>query len=454
MFQNEQYVIILEGVILNKQELLTQYGKTAFSDLVLELLEEDPRQFYDVFRGMFSGAVYFRQQNRWLIFVDHLSNKTLYYYVHEGKVIVGSTVEYVVNTMKHNGISPTVGANGIGQCLAYSGFMDESTGIAEVKRLMPCDYALIENGQATTYTYHVFSEEENQEISDDEAMDLLDCTFRRAVKLALDKDRKYGYTSIVDISGGADSRMIAYTVRDMGGNDSIMCHYSQSQSNDAVISQEIAQKLEMEFYSSNLDDAKFLKDVDMDVRMNSGAALYSGFTGGRRMLESLSGKNVGIEFTGLLGNIVDGGMLTEGGDEPPTLKSDNFVSNKAFNRSQLQVRTLNRFKTNDLFWLYVRGMLCGMNTFLICQYYVEPYTPYGDVDFIQAWLSIPWKRKVDSKLLLRWMKREFPETMKIGYATKVRPLSVDLSPYEKYWVYYYYGKVVMKRKLTGKIQQI
>ncbi len=449
-FQNEKYVVILEGVILNKRELLEQHQKKSLQELVLELLEEDPKQFYDRFRGMFSGAIYFRSQKSWLVFVDHLSNKALYYYVKDGKIIVGSTVEYVAETMKKNGISRTVDPNGILQSLAYSGFLDESTGISEIKRLMPCDYAWISDGGASTHTYHVFSEEENTDLSNEEAIDLLNGAFRRAVKLALDKDREYGYTSIVDISGGADSRMIAYTVDALGGNDSIGCHYSQSRSNDATISQEIAKKLELEFYGSNLDDAKFLKDVDMDVRMNSGAALYSGFTGGRRMLEGLSGKNVGLEFTGLLGNMVDGGMLTKGGDEAPTLAHENFVCDPTVDRSRLKVNTLTRFKTNDMFWQYVRGMLLGMNTFLIRQYYVEPYTPYGDVEFMQAWLSIPWKQKVENKLLLRWMDREFPEAMKISYATRERPLSVDLSPFEPFWKYYYYGKVVLKRKLLKK----
>lgn len=430
-FENDEYAVVLESVIFNKTELMERYGMLSFKDTVLEMISENFETFFAKFKGMFSGAVYDRKAGKMLAFADQIGNRAVFYYADGESLIIGSQLDSVTDTMKENDIPCLPNEDAMRFFLAYGSWMDERTGVKNVYRILPGDCLLWEAGTWKINTYHSFREDENLNLTTDEAIDLLDSSFKKAVKNAIDKNAEYGYTGILDISGGADSRMIAYAANELGCENIIGCHYSQSGSYEEKASEAVAKRLGIPLVIQHLDDAQFLKEADVITRMNSGTAYYCGITGGKRLLESLREYNPGIEFTGLLGNVLDGGMVTEYGDEIPSLEHGQFVVCPTVDRTgmELDLPLLSRFKTNDMFWLYTRGMLCGMSTFLTRQNYVEPYTPYGDTEFIQAWLSIPWKKKVREKILLRWMQRVYPDSMNIMYASLGYPLKRELSPF-------------------------
>ena len=423
--QDETHVLVLEGVILNKKELLSRFGVQSLLDAVKHMIQKDPDSFYQAFRGMFSGAVYFVKEKRWVIFADHIANRAVFYYWDGQRMIVGSQLNYVTDTMKHNGIRRTVDHNGVRQFLSYGCFMDDSTLMQEVKRILPGDYICIQEDTLSSHTYYRLPEEEKPDITDEEAVALLDQKFRQAMKRALDKNEEYGYTGLLDISGGADSRMNAYVARALGSQNEIMVHYSQSGSNEELISKGIAHELGFEYYYNALDDALFLKDLDEIIAMNSGTGYYSGITGGKRLLHQLSGKPLGIEFTGLLGDVYDGAMITSDGDCPPSLDYTRYCFTSV---GKVDINTVGRFQTNNAFWLYTRGILCGMSTFFTRQNYAEPYTPHGDVDFLEACASIPWKRRVEDRLQLKWLAKCYPDAMNHQYAATGMRLGLEFHP--------------------------
>ena len=118
-------------------------------------------------------------------------------------------------------------------------------------------------------------------------------------------------------------------------------------------------------------------------------------------------------------------------------------------RTDLPVSTLNRFRTNNMFWLFVRGMLCGMSTFFTRQNYAEPYTPYGDVDFLDTIQSIPLERLTGDKIQIKWMMLKYPEAARIAYAVDGLPLQWHLKRWYPLARRYagYWNRVV--GKLTG-----
>ena len=428
--ETDNYVLISEGVILNKTELMNEYNAKSLHELIICMIEQKGDTFFKYLRGMFSGAVYIKKTKKWIFYTDQIGNKAIFYYNDGKNLIVGSQLCDVTETMKINSIMRAPDENGLNQFLSFGCYMDDSTGVYNVRRVLPGDFGTFCDGRLRIRTYHQFCEEVNKNISSNDAIILLDKTFRNAMKQAVEKNKEYGYTNLVDISGGADSRMIAYTVHDLSAENVLLCHYSQFGSSDWKISKRISKKLEYKSIFYKLDDAEFLRDIDITVKMNSGTAYYCGITGGRRMLQKLSDRKVGIEFTGLLGNMYDSGMLIKDGNIKPTLNVERYCFAALENIGSVNVNTLKRFNTNDMFWLYTRGMLCGMSTFLTRQNYVEPFTPYGDVEFIQAWLSIPWDKKVQNKLLLRWMNRFYPEAMRIPYAGDGLPLFIELFPFK------------------------
>lgn len=415
--QNERYILILEGVILNKQELCNKY-KGTWEEAVIKMYEQSGVTFMKELRGSFSGAVYDKRKELWLLYVDPISTKPLYYYMDEnGDFACGTQINYVTDTMKANGIRREADEHGLSCVLVYGNFMDECTGVKKVKRLFPGDYLVIFGGNLEKRTYYQLSPQKRKGLSEEEYIEALDAAFRNAVKRMIEKDHEYGYKTIIDISGGVDSRMIAYTAKALGCENAISITYSQSGGREIKIAQEVANHLGYDFYFKSLDNGSCIYPVDDNVLMNNGSAIYTGITGGKDFLQLLNPADYGIELTGLLGDVYDGSMVVRDGEEEPYLEYGQYRFGSVLSYDdQTYSEVLGRFENLELFWYYIRGMICGMSSFPLRQNFVEPLTPFGDVEFMEVYMSTPWELRVKEKLLCRWMVMKYPEAASIPYA--------------------------------------
>lgn len=415
--QNERYILILEGVILNKQELCNKY-KGTWEEVVIKMYEQSGVTFMKEFRGSFSGAVYDKRKELWLLYVDPISTKPLYYYMDENGVFAcGTQINYVTDTMKANGIRREADEHGLSCLLVYASFMDEGTGVKGVWRLFPGDYLIIHENKLQKRTYYQLSSRKIEGLSQSEYIDKLDISFRNAVESMLNKDEEYGYKTVIDISGGVDSRMIAFVVKALGYDNVITITYSQSGGRESKIAQEVANKLEYEYYFKSMDNGSCMFPVDENVLMNNGSQLYTGITCGRDLLELINPAVYGIEMTGLLGDVYDGSMVVKDGEEKPYLEYEKYRFGMELPYDdQTYSNVLERFENHELFWYYIRGMIFGMSSFPIRQNFVEPLTPFGSVEFMEAYLSIPWEIRVKEKLLCKWMVEKYPEAGKIPYS--------------------------------------
>lgn len=415
--QNERYILILEGVILNKQELCNKY-KGTWEEAVIKMYEQSGVTFMKELRGSFSGAVYDKRKELWLLYVDPISTKPLYYYMDEnGDFACGTQINYVTDTMKANGIRREADEHGLSCVLVYGNFMDECTGVKKVKRLFPGDYLVIRGGNLGKRTYYQLSPQKRKGLSEEEYIEALDAAFRNAVKRMIEKDHEYGYKTIIDISGGVDSRMIAYTAKALGCANAISITYSQSGGREIKIAQEVANHLGYDFYFKSLDNGSCIYPVDDNVFMNNGSAIYTGITGGKDFLQLLNPADYGIELTGLLGDVYDGSMVVRDGEEEPYLEYGQYRFGSVLSYDdQTYSEVLGRFENLELFWYYIRGMICGMSSFPLRQNFVEPLTPFGDVEFMEVYMSTPWELRVKEKLLCRWMVMKYPEAASIPYA--------------------------------------
>ncbi len=415
--QNERYILILEGVILNKQELCNKY-KGTWEEAVIKMYEQSGVTFMKELRGSFSGAVYDKRKELWLLYVDPISTKPLYYYMDEnGGFACGTQINYVTDIMKANGIRREADEHGLSCVLVYGNFMDECTGVKKVKRLFPGDYLVIRGGDLEKRTYYQLSPQKRKGLSEEEYIEALDAAFRNAVKRMIEKDQEYGYKTIIDISGGVDSRMIAYTAKALGCKNAISITYSQSGGREIKIAQEVANHLGYDFYFKSLDNGSCIYPVDDNVFMNNGSAIYTGITGGKDFLQLLNPADYGIELTGLLGDVYDGSMVVRDGEEEPYLEYGQYRFGSVLSYDdQTYSEVLGRFENLELFWYYIRGMICGMSSFPLRQNFVEPLTPFGDVEFMEVYMSTPWELRVKEKLLCRWMVMKYPEAARIPYA--------------------------------------
>lgn len=425
---HRDYIIVLEGIVLNKQELMSDYGCEAFLDTVQQMIGEDPKTFYKQFRGSFSGALYIKEQSEWLLFCDHIGSRPVYYYSVSDLFVAGSQLNYISAALQQAGIAYQPQLEYFQYMATYGYGLDERTLIRGVNRLLPGHYMTYNSKGLYVKQYCRITNEPDYSITDQEAVETLDRLFRISLDRIYKKDKEYGYQTIADISGGMDSRAVVYASKELGYNDVLCTSFSQTNSYEQEISEELSADLGYDFLFYSLDNASQTYDIDAITRMNNGSCYYFGIGGMKRILDTLDTRNIGISINGIFGDVYEGGHLyrtTEEGYQRCGINDRKAC--KCMSRLldiRLDEHCMERFSNVEEFLFNVRDMFANMNTGHTKQNYIEAVTPFGDVDFLKYFYSLPRQMRIDRHIGLQWMKKKYPRSLDFRYAaTNKKPLT-------------------------------
>lgn len=410
-------IIVTEGVITNSADLIKKYNVDGFKELI-DVLSDKNDHFFDEFKGSFSGAVYYKDINKWVFYTDQLGSHSLYYYFYKGIFIVASQLNYVTELLKKNDVQVKEDLHGLHCILDWGYLIDNATAIADVKRVYPGEYITLDEEIIRTKLYYISNFELKNKTIDD-YIEVLDNAFTNAIKRIVNKSIENGYKTVLDISGGLDSRLIAYRAVELYGNNSFIgFHFSQDGSIEQKVAFEVIKKLNLESFYYMMDTSNFLTNMKTVMTLNNGSSYYMGVQAGLAFGEFVDSRVYGIEMTGALGDIRDSAMIYENGDNKPSLHGQYYKSNKlnGLNEYSNYSTVIKYFDTNDVFWTYLRGISAGMSTILAKQAHIEAMTPYGDIEFLEAYLSIPWSVRFHNKILLKWMRKKFPEASEMKYS--------------------------------------
>lgn len=417
----EGKICLLDGVILNKKELLEEKRESIWQKLFEKLVLQE--NFPSVLRGCFNGVIYDRNKKVFTVYTNHVGDRPVYYYFHKDKMLISSNYNYMLKALKYNNISLTVDEMAVKCMLTYGYMLEDITFCKEIHRLLPGTKLNIIGNNADQYEiirYYQISNKENLSITEDEAIELVDQSFRKAVKREFEKDKEYGYKHLVDLSGGLDSRMVSWVANDMGYKDQLNISYCKEGYYDEKISKEIAKYLNHEYMFKYLDDKKFLYDIEEITDKNFCAATYFGITGGNRLLQSLNMKVFGLEHTGQLGDALLSTYYQE--------KEENFslpkFGEKGYSKyfeCEFDESILKKHKNKEVFAIYERGFLGVCSTHFIRQNYTEVSSPFLDVDFMDMCLAIPFELRKNHNLYLKWIEKKYPDALHFVWEkTRVR----------------------------------
>lgn len=415
--QNEHYIVITEGVILNRTTLMKKYGKTDFFETVISMYETCGEDFFKDFRGSFSGAIYLKSNKKWIIFTNHVGDKQVFYYINGEDFAVGSEVNYLVEWMKKSGIQYHMDETGIYFQLTYGFMGDSNTLIQEVKKLQAGTYLVIKDGKYEIKTYHRFryNKYDLSALREDEIIEGIDQRFRKAVRLEFEKDKEYGYRHFGELSGGLDSRMTLWVANDLGYRNITAATYCKSGYIDEKIAEQIACHCGFQWIFKSLDDASMMFDVDKITKMSFGLDYYLGMAHSNSLYEHLNLKDIGLCHTGQLGDVIVGGTYAF---YPYPVK--NFDVHKAYSNmliSRVDRSHLRQYDWLELYCLYVRGFLGTLNSHAMRQNYFEIVSPFLDIDFIEYCLSIPLNMRFQHNIYKKWIVKKYPDAAQFKWET-------------------------------------
>lgn len=411
-YYNKKYVMVSEGVILNKSELFNKYSVEKLEQLQ-EFMYECKEDFFSEMRGSFSGAIYDVQKDTHIIYTNHCGDGAIYYWKSSdnSKWVVASRYGYIVKLLSENGFAINFNDAACHSMLTYGFMPDERTYVTDIFRLLYGRYIVIGKDKFEIKQYYKF---ENNKFdlsrhSEEEIVEELDKRFVKAVLLEYNKDKEYGYRHLTQMSGGLDSRMSLIVAQENGFDDIDAMTYEQSGSLDEKIACEIAKDMGIDLLVFPLDNAKNIMNIDRCITANEGVAHYSGGAPGVQFYEKLDMRKYGLIHTGKVGGVVVGSYIKADDNNFP-VKVGGVFSKKLLNEND--ERICSRYVNQEEYLMSTRGFLGILSSCFFAQEHSYDIAPFTHVDFLDYCMSIPLKYRAGHRLYRKWIMKKHPNAAK------------------------------------------
>jgi asparagine synthase (glutamine-hydrolysing) len=289
-----------------------------------------------------------------------------------------------------------------------------------------------QNGRTSFEQYWDFAYRPVAEV-DDDFVDHLARTFRRAVEKRVRPGIRYGLT----LSGGLDSRMMASMLGPATDSKAIACTFGAAEGEDVVLAKQVASQLGIEWKCIELTAADYIRHAAEGIRLTEGMDLFVQ-SYALEVYPKLH-KLADVLLTGLALDVTLGGSyLDEKLLEPETNATrarqlvakkltyfDHETVSRLFNSEEVANAAdemlaaawrPEEFSTNwgdhaDRFVLMYRGnrMLFWRQGWQ--RLFVEDVSPTFDNDVVDLLLQIPTQHRLNHRFYLRLMRRIFDVLM-------------------------------------------
>ena len=405
-YQDEDVVIVLDGIILNKSDLIKEGKNEDWSEFVKNLYYDVGEEFFSSFRGSFAGALLDKKLNKWIVFGDQLGTKFIYYTLKDDKFVCSQMMTNQYTMLKENGIEYKLDRTGAYYLLSFGFMLEDQTICSEIKKIQPGCYIVYENGVVTEKRYYMLDNTPDNSLSEDAAIELIDKYFRQAVDREYRKDDEYGYRHICSLSGGLDCRMTTIVAHDLGYTDQLNITFSQTDYYDQTIPQKIAEDLKHEWLFKSLDNGTWLYDIDKTTRVTGGNVIYSGTAHGDSLYKYMDFSKLGILHSGQIGDSIIATHYTEERMSLPFKVTDVAYSKRLFQKFNVLPKMA--LPNGEIGFFYYRA-LNGTNNGQQNEYnYTESYSPFFDLDFLENVLSIPVKFRQYHYIYKKWIMKKYP----------------------------------------------
>lgn len=406
-FQSDDYILLLDGLVLNRVQLLKENPKFVWAEYLIDLYRRDGEKFFAKLRGSFVGALYDVRRNKWIIFKDHLGSYPIFY-ANNNQLFVSTDIAYLYKLMKQSGIELKLNSTGIQMLFDCEMTMDGYTICNQVSWLHPGCYLVYEKNKIEEKQFYKIERNEIKLSSVDEYLDMIDEAFCNAIKTQFSKDDEYGYKTITLLSGGIDSRMVVWMAHQLGWNKQLNITFANSGSYDETIARQIAFDLRHEWLFKPLEDGNFMYLVDECTLKTGGNMTFT------RMVHQKSTLSL-IDFEG-----ADFGVLHTG-TKGEILKGDEAFGGHLYKNTNYYLDYLQKIGVTP-FLDYSDPEVCTIITGrgLFNRWSIDQ-SPFMELDFFEMTLNIPTKLRLDEYIYKQWICKRHADANKYAWATTGLP---------------------------------
>jgi asparagine synthetase B (glutamine-hydrolysing) len=434
----EKHILILDGVIFNKSELLE--GKTlSWEDYFVSNFLDDPTECLQRLRGEFSGCFYDKQSNKLWLFNNPTNTKQIFYFQHQETFLFASDAKDLIELLNTQQLDLQLNPDAFYSFLAYGGLLQNTHWIKGAQKLTAGSILSIRDNRKIEYRYKSFLVSENEKTKE-EYLDLFDQLITQAVKREWEKDIEYNYKHFSTLSGGLDSRVNVMLARKLGFTKQTNFCCSQKEYDDHKTSKKMAADFGHKYYFHALDKAEHIfkeKTLMTDI---GGSVDYMGPAHLKFGLQKYWNSEFGIIHSGQVGDGVLGGFVVDNKVISPQVNYGR-VSYSIFPKNEdFENRFTTLYSSDEEFKLYERAFSITNAGFWINEDLSYYSSPFLDSDVLDLLMGMPYSIKNQGLFYLEWMNRFHPEMTQYPWETiKSRPNALWKKKYAKWWLRLRFG---------------
>lgn len=399
-YTDDRYVIQTDGVFLG----ISINRKNALAKYIISEYQSKGETFAKNLRGSFLVYIYDKIAEKHLVYTNQIGDKRVYYYHHQGITLISTSIEHITSTLTQQRISYSLDHHAAYYMLAFGYMYGDRTLISEVKRLRPGHMIRMNKDEFETKAYHTLNNKPNERLTEQDALEQIDVHFRNAISIEFEKDYAYGYTPLVSLSGGLDSRMTTWVGHEMGYTNMTNFTFSREGSMDMTIPKQIIQNLNHNWIFQSLDNASYMCNVEKITQLTGGGTSFLPLSHGKYAIDEVDFHKLGILHTGQLGDVTLGSYRRDADYGKPEFGriSSNHLTQK------LPVDDLHGYDNREIQLFLNRGFNFILSGNIPVQQYSEVTSPFLDIDFLEFSLTLPLALRVNHRIYKKWIIQKYP----------------------------------------------
>jgi len=408
--EDDDVLVVIDGAILNFRDLRRRLDAPDYFQTVKQLYRTNGDEFFRDFRGEFSGLLYDKSADKWLVFTNHTGMKPVFYHRLKDGFACATDLLVLNRLLRATGWRPSLDVEAAYMLLTYGYMLEDYTLLTDVRKLQPGHYFRWSHGSFAVQPYHVLHNNVWHEETRQNFIERFDQLFREAVIAEYEKDREYGYQHLAHISGGLDCRLNVFVAHELGYDQMLNVTFSQSDYLDEKISKRMATDLGHDFLFYALDSGRCLTTTIEDVvRINGGLVLYSGAAHELSCYRVLNfGPYGGIHSGQVGGHPLTGIWLAAPQLQKPPLHV-GITSMYLVDRIRPLIERLqDGYDSKEIFMIKNRGFNATANGNWVGNQFTEMFSPFLHTDLLDYVLTVPPRLKYKSMLYEEWIVRKHP----------------------------------------------
>ena len=325
--EDKSLCIFMDGKIYDYEEEMNRLKEKGYKfsfkndpEFCLYSYEDRGIDFIKNLNGSFVFVIYDFKENKIIIVNDRYGLRPIYYAINNEKLLFAPEVKAI---LQDKSFKRELNDEAIADFFAFGEILGNKTFFKGIEVLPPASIT-VWNGKLSIEQYWDFNYEPDYSKSEDEFVDELVKTFKKAVEIRMKDNLRYG----VSLSGGLDSRCVVGAIDKNKRKDVLAYSFGPLDCDEVKIAKKVAKKAGTKFKAIEITPEMIINNAEREIFYSDGMD-YIGVSYVPPIHKTIS-NDIDVVFTGLtLDTTITNPWLT---DEIIKCKSNEELFNILFNK--------------------------------------------------------------------------------------------------------------------------